>query len=207
MKILIIGSTGTIGSELLNQSLSLGHEVTAFARNPTGIALAHPALSIVQGDVMDPASLERAMLGHDAVLIALGVGAKGNIRARGTQNVITAMHHCGIRRLICLSSLGVGDSRENLNFFWKYLMFGLLLRRAYADHVAQEAVVRDSGLDWTIVRPGAYIDGTITQNYQHGFPPQRKKLKLKISRADVAHFMLRQLGNDEYLGASPGLSY
>lgn len=207
MKVLIIGSTGTIGTELLEQALTMGDEVTAFAREPSGISVEHTALSVVQGDVMDPASVERAMHGHEAVLIALGAGARGGIRARGTQIVIDAMRRCGIRRLICLSSLGVGNSRGNLNFVWKYLMFGLLLRRAYADHVAQEKVVSDSGLDWTIVRPGAYIDGTITENYQHGFSPERKQLKLKISRADVAHFMLRQLRDDAYMCASPGLSY
>ena len=102
----------------------------------------------------------------------------------------------GIRRLICLSSLGVGDSRENLNFLWKYLMFGILLRRAYADHVAQEQAARESGLDWTIVRPGAFVDGGITDTFRHGFSQDTKGLKLKISRADVAGFMLGQLASD-----------
>lgn len=207
MKVLIIGSTGTIGVELLRQSLAMDHAVTAFARDPSGIALNHPALTVVQGDVMDPATLDEAMHGHDAVLIALGAGTRGGIRARGTQNVVDAMRRHGISRLICLSTLGVGESRSNLNFTWKYLMFGLLLRRAYADHVAQEKIVGDSGLDWTIVRPGAYVDGDITRNYEHGFPPERKGLALKISRGDVADFMLQQLGDNAYLHACPGLSY
>ena len=77
---------------------------------------------------------------YDAVVIALGAGAKGDIRAQGTRHVIQAMRNHGVRRLICLSSLGVGESRGNLNFFWKYVMFGMLLRRAFADHVAQAIV-------------------------------------------------------------------
>ncbi len=91
------------------------HEVTAFAREPSSIAVEYPVLSVVQGDVIDPASVDRAMHGQDAVLIALGAGAKGKIRAQGTRVVIEAMRRHGIRRLICLSSLGVGDSRTSMD--------------------------------------------------------------------------------------------
>ena len=86
-------------------------------------------------------------------------------------------------------------------------MFGLLLREVYADHEAQDAFVRQSALDWTIVRPGAFTDGPATGAYRHGFPPTEANLKLKISRADVADFMLRQLTDDNYLRRAPGLSY
>ncbi len=207
MKVLIFGSTGTIGQQLVIQALAKGYEVTAFARDPSKIELEDSGLSIAQGDVMEPASVDRAMPGHDAVVIALGAGAKGDIRAQGTRHVIQATRNHGVRRLICLSSLGVGDSRGNLNFFWKYVMFGMLLRRAYADHVAQEQAVKESGLEWIIVRPGAYVDGSVTEKYQHGFSPNTKALELKVSRADVAHFMLNQLQDDKYLHKSPGLSY
>lgn len=207
MKILVFGPTGTIGREFLGQALAEGHEVTAFAREPSRLDAGNPALTVVQGDVMDSASVDRAVPGHDAVLIALGAGAGGGVRAQGTRHIIQAMRTHGVRRLMCLSSLGVGDSRENLNFFWKYVMFGFLLRRAYADHVAQEHAVRDSGLDWTIVRPGAYVDGPVTQSYRHGFSPSLKALELKISRADVAHFIVSQLDDRQYFYAAPGLSY
>jgi uncharacterized protein YbjT (DUF2867 family) len=168
---------------------------------------ADPALTIVLGDVMNPADVDTALPGHDAVQIARGAGAKGKIRAHGTRHVTAAMQAHGIRRLICLSSLGVGDSRGNLNFLWKYVMFGILLRRAYADRVAQEQAVRESGLDWTIVRPGTFVDGDVTDGYRHSFAQDTKDLKLKISRADVAGFMLGQLASDAYLRRSPGLPY
>ena len=86
-------------------------------------------------------------------------------------------------------------------------MFGLLLRRAFADHIAQEDRVRASSLDWTIVRPGAYTDGDRTVDYRHGFPASASNLKLKVSRADVADFMLKQLTDDSYLHRAPGISY
>lgn len=86
-------------------------------------------------------------------------------------------------------------------------MFGFLLRQAYADHVKQENYIKQSHLDWTIVRPGAFIDGNRTNNYRHGFPGTDKTTKLKISRTDVADFMLKQLTDDLYLHKTPGLSY
>ena len=112
----------------------------------------------------------------------------------------------GVRRLVCQTTLGAGDSRANLNFFWKRIIFGLLLRNVYADHEAQEAVIKRSDLDWIIVRPGAFTDGPATGAYKHGFPPTEKNIKLKISRADVAGFMLQQLTDDAYLRQTPSLS-
>ena len=156
---------------------------------------------------MDSALVDRAVVGHDAILIALGAGAKGQVRSTGTRNIIQAMQRNGVRRLVCLSTLGVGDSRAHLNFYWKHIMFGMLLRAAFADHVSQEEHVIRSELDWTIVRPAAYTDGERTGNYRHGFPATEKELKLKISRADVADFILTQLTDNSYVHMTPGVSY
>jgi uncharacterized protein YbjT (DUF2867 family) len=156
---------------------------------------------------MDLPSVEKAVQGQDAVLCSLGAGAKGTVRARGTKNIIRAMERAGVRRFVCQSSLGVGDSWGNLNLFWKYVMFRGFLRQAYADHVSQEDHVRQSDLDWTIVRPAAFTDGARTGEYRHGFPGNDKTTKLKVSRDDVADFMLKQLTHEEYLRKTPGLSY
>ena len=207
MKVLIFGATGTVGRELVTQALEMGHTVTAFARDPSKLAISHASLEIIEGDVMDSAAVDRAVAGHDAVLIALGAGSKGQVRSTGTRNIIQAMQKSGTRRLVCLSTLGVGDSRGNLNFLWKYVMFGMLLRAAFADHVSQEDHVIRSGLDWTIVRPAAYTDGERTGDYRHGFPATAKALKLKISRADVADFVLTQLADNSYVHMTPGVSY
>jgi hypothetical protein len=117
------------------------------------------------------------------------------------------MEKAGIRRFICQTTLGVGDSQDNLNFFWKRIMFGIILREAFADHVNQENYIKQSRLDWTIVRPAAFTDGKRTGVYRHGFTASDKALTLKISRADVADFMLKQLADDTYLHKTPGLSY
>ena len=207
MKLIIFGATGTIGRHLVDQALSQSHQVTAFARKPMALKLDHQDLTRHAGDVLDRGAVADAVQGHDAVLIALGSGRKGTVRSVGTKHVVEAMERHGVRRLVCQTTLGAGDSRTNLNFFWKRIMFGLFLREVYADHEAQEAFIKQSNLDWIIVRPGAFTDGPATGAYKHGFPPTEKNLKLKISRADVANFMLQQLTDDTYLRRSPGLSY
>lgn len=208
MNLLIFGSTGTLGRHIVQQALTAGHQVTAFARNPQKLQdIVHPNLHLVQGDVLDSASVERAMLGHDAVLCALGAGRKGQVRSEGSRTILQAMEKAGVQRFVCETTLGAGDSRENLNFFWKHIMFGFLLKEAYRDHELQEKYIRASPLNWTIVRPAAFTDGERTGIYRHGFTPTENHLKLKISRADVADFMLKQLADDTYLRKTPGLSY
>ena len=207
MKLIIFGSTGSIGRQLVRQGLEQGYLVTAYARDPSKLGIRHDNMKVVQGDAMDLSSVEKAVQGQDAVLCSLGAGAKGAVRSRGTKNIIRAMEKVGIRRFVCQSSLGVGDSWGNLNFFWKYVMFRGILRQAYADHVSQEDDVRQSDLDWTIVRPAAFTDGNRTGEYRHGFPGNDKTTKLKVSRDDVAEFMLKQLTHEEYLRKTPGLSY
>ncbi len=206
MNVIVFGATGTTGKEVVAQALEQGHTVTAFVRNPAKVEQTHPNLKVAQGDVLNPDDVATAVQGQDAVLSSLGAGPNGTVRSQGTQNIIEAMQQANVRRLISQSTLGVGDSRSNLNAYWKYLMFGLLLRRAYADHNRQEAFIRQSNLDWTIVRPGALTNGDRTGTYRHGFAATDKAITLKISVADVAEFMLSQLTDDTYLRATPGLS-
>lgn len=207
MKILIFGATGSIGRHLLEQALSQGHTVTAFTRDPAKIDIKHENLSVAQGDVMAQASVQKAVQGQEAVLCLIGAGKQGQVRSEGTRHIVQAMEQAGVQRLICQTTLGAGDSRGNLNFFWKYIMFGMLLRDALADHERQEQYVKQSSLDWTIVRPGAFTDDDHTGYYRQGFSGSDKTVELKISWADVADFMLKQLTDDSYLHQTPGLAY
>ncbi len=207
MKLIIFGATGSVGQHLVDQALAQGHQVTAFSRKPSALKSDHQNLTRYTGDVLDPNAVADAIPGHDVVLITLGAGRKGIIRSAGTKNVIEAMKRHGVRRLVCQTTLGLGESRAVLNFFWKRIMFGVLLREVYSDHKSQEVIVKQSDLDWIIVRPAAFTDGPLTGVYKHGFAPTEKTLKLKISRADVAGFMLQQLSDNTYLHQSPGQSY
>lgn len=207
MKILVFGATGSVGKIFVQQALDENHNVTAFVRRPMAFSMQHPKLSVVQGDVLNREAVVRATPGHDAVVCTLGAGSKGTVRAEGTKNIIAAMEKAGVKRLICQSTLGAGDSRGNMNFFWKYIMFGMLLRKAYADHELQESYVMKSNLHWTIIRPAAFTDGPRTGRYAHGFDGAANGLTLKVSRADVADFLLRQLSDLNYLRKTPGQSY
>ncbi|MGV9724951.1 NAD(P)-dependent oxidoreductase [Nocardia beijingensis] len=206
MRIAVFGATGTVGRLVVERALREGHEVTAFTRSAASVTQRHARLRVVEGDVLDTNSVQRAVEGQDAVLVSLGNGRNGVVRAGGTKAVIDAMRRTGVKRLICQTTLGVGDSRGNLNFLWKYVMFGLLLRPAYADHVEQEKHAMASDLDWTIVRPSAFTDGPATGGYRRGFPANEPGLTLKISRADIADFMIEQLTDTTYLRQAPGIS-
>lgn len=207
MKIIVFGATGTVGAEIVRQALKKGFHVTAFVRNPGKIANSgHANLSVHQGDACNPQEVERAVSGHDAVFCALGDGSAGKIRASGTLNIINAMHRAGVKRMLCLSTIGIGESYGNLNFFWKHIMFGMLLKKAFNDHKLQERYVRDSNLDYTIIRPSALTNGPISNTYKVDFDGKYRRLNLKISRLDVADFMLRQLNGSKYLKKAVSIS-
>ncbi|MFK7927634.1 MAG: NAD(P)-dependent oxidoreductase [Myxococcota bacterium] len=208
MNLLIAGATGGTGRALLTLALSEGHHVSALCRRPEALDLTHPRLRIVQGDVCDPETCARAVAGQDAVMVCLGAPAltRTSVRATGTATLIDAMNALGVRRLLCVSVLGAGETRALLPFFLKYVVFPLYLRGAVIDHEHQEEVVRRSGLDWTIIRPPHLTDGPSVGGVHHGFD-DLAGLSMKISRADLAAFMLEELNTGTYIGGSPAVSY
>ncbi len=206
MNITIFGATGTIGRCLVEQALAQRHDVTAFTRDSSRVTVVHDRLHAVEGDVTDADACLPAVKDADAVIVVLGAGREGVVREAGTRAVVEAMKRAGGgRRLVVQSTLGVGSSRPNLNLFWKYVMFGALLRPAYADHVRQERVVEESDLDWTIVRPSAFADQS-PGPVRHGFDGSESGLRLKIARADVAAFLLAQVEDQTYLRRAVSVS-
>lgn len=207
MRTVVFGATGSVGKLAVEALLKDGHEVVAFARRPERLELDHPALTLHRGDATRLADVTAALEGAEAAVVALGAGAsrKSRIRSQGTLTVIRAMQDTGVKRLICQSTLGAQESWSNLNFFWKRIMFGALLAPVFRDHELQEKLVEASGLDWTIVRPSAFTDGPATGAYREAFPASAR-LKLKISRADVAGFLARQVRDDSYLRRAVGIS-
>ena len=208
MRLIIFGSSGGTGRELVRVALDRGHAVTAFVRDPAALA-DRDRLEVVVGDALDSADVERAVDGHEAVLCALGKPATspGRLRSEGTGHIVRAMQRSGPRRLICLSTIGIGDTRPLMSPLYRYVLIPSLLRRTFADHARQEALVRSSGLDWTIVRAGVLTDGPQTERHAHGFPPSDRSRQIEISRADVASFMLGQIDESTYVGEAPSVSY
>lgn len=208
MNVLIFGATGGTGRELVRQALDRGHSVTAFARDPSALG-ERDGLRWLAGDVLDATAVERAVAGHDVVLCVLGAPATkpGNVRSQGTRNIVRAMEDAGPRRLICQSTIGIAETRGLLPPLYRYIIVPFLLRRTFAEHERQEAAVRSSDLQWTIVRAAALTDGEPTGSYRHGFTPTEGSLEFEISRADVANFTIGLLSDDAYLHESPCVSH
>ncbi len=209
MRLLIIGSTGGTGRELVNQALEQGHEVTALARNPEKLNVKHRHLHTMKGDVTHLQCVEQAVGGQDAVLCALGtkVLRKNSIQSDGTRNIIRAMRHHCVQRLVLESSLDVGDSRGQLGFFFAHIIRPIFLRNIFADKEVQEKLVMESPLEWIIVRPAYLTNGPRVGKYRAGFSTTDRSIKRKISRADTADFMIKQVEDNTYLRKTPGLSY
>ena len=210
MKLLIIGATGGTGRELVKQALEQGHAVTAFARNPAEINVQHPNLTVVKGDVLDSVSVENAVRGKDAVLSALGHKKwfiKTRILSDGTRNVITAMQKLGVKRFICETSLGVGDSMGRLGLYYTLFVIPVITYFYFRDKGIQERYIMESSLDWTIVRPGQLTNGPKRNTYRHGPRIGNWILTVRISRADTADFMLKQLTDNTYVRKVVAVAY
>jgi putative NADH-flavin reductase len=211
LRVLIIGATGGTGRQLVQQALEQGHDVTAFVRNPRRLKMEHSKLRIVQGDVLDYESVDAAMKGQNAVLCALGhkrLLGPTTILSRGTANIMRAMKNCGVPRLICESSLGVGDAVGRLGLPATLLFVPLILPFYFWDRVRQEALIADNiDIDWVIVRPATLTNGPARGDYRHGFAVGSYIWPSRVSRADVADFMLKQLNDDTYAGTAPGICY
>jgi len=208
MNILIVGATRGIGRQLLEQALASGHAVTALVRNPQRLAIQHERLRVIKGDILDLDSVARAMAGQDAVCCTIGVKApwfRVTVFSEGTKNLLQAMNKTGVKRLICVTGIGAGDSKGHGGFLYDCIFLPLLLKPIYADKDRQESLIKASDVDWTIVRPGFLTNGPLTKNY-------RKLTDMTgvtagwISRADIAHFILEELESKQHLKRTPLLT-
>jgi uncharacterized protein YbjT (DUF2867 family) len=210
MRLLIIGGTGGTGRELVRQALDRGHDVTVLARKPSKLRLSHERLRVVRGNVLDRASIEAASRGQGAVLSALGHKRwlyPTRILSAGTANILEAMEACGIRRFVCETSLGLGESCGRMGLYYTLFVIPVILPFYYWDKRRQERLIRASGLDWVIVRPGVLTNRPPRGMYRHGRGVGHWLWTVRISRADTAAFMLDQVTSDRYLRSAPGVCW
>ena len=211
MNIIIFGATGGTGKVLTEQALAEGHSVTGFDRHPDALKLQHPDLKQIQGDIFDVALVEQAIAGQDVVVCVLGVkpGTTTPVCSVGTKNIIQGMQKQGVKRLMVESSFAVaaldGEWRE---VPWLVPLLSLFRkeRAMFMDHVRQEEFVRQSNLDWIIVRPARLTDTPRTGVYQAGEHLSMSP-RSHIGRPDVTDFMLRQIYHDTYIHTTPRLKY
>ena len=208
MKLLVFGATGGTGRQTVTQALAQGHQVTAFARQPTALATQHPNLTVVQGDGQDKEAVRKVMPGHDAVISALGTRGGPPMLPEITRKVLDAMQEHGIRRSLWVSSFGAGDSIKQMSWMAQTVIVRGFLRQAIEEKNAQEQIIMASETDWIITRPGGLTDGPCTGVYRVlGRGSKEKVGRPSISRADVADFMLKNLTGDRYLREAVGLTY
>lgn len=209
MKILLLGATGRTGRLLASQALAEGHEVTAFARDPARMTMVHSRLRVIPGDVLDAESVDRAVIGHDAILGALGFRAwrPPPVLSQGMRNVFDAMERHLVRRVVVLSAAGAlredaGSTIGNLGIG----LFRRLLPGVYAEHGKMLHEMRERDLDWVAVRAVLLTNSRKRGRYRvamEGIPSGG----FRISRGDVAEFMIRQLTTETYVRKMPSLAY
>jgi uncharacterized protein YbjT (DUF2867 family) len=210
MRVIVIGATGNLGTEVVREALAAGHDVTALARNTPTIAITDDSLRVMRGDAKDPTSLQRAIVDQDAVISCLGTKDRkdSTLRSEGIRNTIAAMRKHGVNRLIVFSAFGVGDSAVQLkrnSFFFGRIIQPLLLKAPFEDMAKMEEEVRASGLDWTIVRPSALTKKPATGAVKAVLGDD-ETVGASIPYADVASFMVEQLASDRYVGKAPAIS-
>lgn len=210
-RILVVGATGGTGREVVRQALERGFEVTALARDPAKLGIEHPRLEVVRGDVLQPATLEPAVRGADAVVCALGHQrwlGPSRILSRGTGNLLRAMSAAGVPRLVCETSLGVGDSAGRLGLYYTLFVLPVILPFYYWDKTRQERAIAASTGEWVIVRPVVLTDrparpagGAVRTGRDVG----SWLWTARVPRADVAAFLLDQTTDDRHLGTAVGV--
>ena len=201
-RILVLGATGATGRQVIEQAAATDLEVTALVRAPDKLPAAGRQLRVVTGDIRtDSPDVRAAFEGQDAVISALGVGKSfksGGLIAQASQLIVSAMREHGVRRLVFTSAFGVGATWQDTPLVPRLFM-KTLLRDVYADKAAGEQVIKNSGLDWTIVYPAGLTNGPRTGSARVG-----ERLKLsgfpRVSRDDVAAVLLQQLDDRRFVG-------
>jgi len=209
--VLIVGASRGIGLETVKIALKAGHSVRAMARSATAIRIDNARLEKLDGHALDRHTMERALVGTHAVIQTLGVSPSpqrivGGTRlfSTATRILVDAMAASAVRRLICVTGLGAGDSRGRGGLLYNAGLC-LFLGRIYADKDVQERIIRQSRLDWTIVRPAVLTDGPRTGAYRVLVDARDWRSGL-ISRADVADFLVKQISDASLIHKTPVLT-
>lgn len=209
MKVIVFGASGRTGLQIVEQALAAGHQVTAFVRSPAKVAIQHKNLTLFQGDVTDPAAVEKAVAGQEAVVSALGPTRPPvpGMMETSAKNIVAAIRKAGVRRLVSTSGAGVHDPEDRPKLVDKLIkgLLTLLSREVLEDSEANVRVIRETDLDWTIVRFPMMRDGPQTGKYRVGYIGRDSGSQ--ISRADGADFVVRELSEGKYIHKAPVVSY
>ena len=208
LSIVVFGGTSGVGLETVKQALQRGYTVTSIARRPERMTVDHPMLVNLQGDISDRDSFNDAIKNKDAIISAIGLGPtrkEVTVYSNGMNNVLAAMRQFGVSRVISVTGIGAGDSQGHGGFFYDHILNPLLLKNDYADKTRQEQILKQSEVEWSIVRPGFLNDDEAGLSYRV-VNNLKGVIAGSIARADVAHFMLAALEQDSHIGSTVLLS-
>ena len=208
MRVLIIGASRGIGLETARQALEAGYGVRTFARSSAANLNSNSSLENFRGDALNVEDVKTVLVGVDVVIQTLGVGIGELFRpvhlfSEATEILIGAMKTQKVKRLICVTGFGAGDSRASISCLQR-LPFQVVFGRAYDDKSLQEQLIKDSELDWTIARPGVLTSGRRTNHYKVLSEASQFRNGI-ISRANVADFLVRQIVDQTYIHKAPVL--
>jgi len=210
MNMIVFGATGPTGREVVRQGLELGRDVTAFVRDPSALELEDAHLQVLKGDVIDPDTVIAALAGQDAVVSALGSHSRKGpvtVYSVGMANLLKGMAVHGVRRIACVSAGGVGNPKDpNLPWVYRKIILGGFMKEICADMERMEKLIQAGGTEWTIARPVGLSDEPLTAEYRvaegtslpHGS---------RISRADLAAFLLKAVRSPEYVRKAVAIAY
>jgi uncharacterized protein YbjT (DUF2867 family) len=204
MRILVVGASQGTGALCVKAALAKGYSVGAFSRTPAKLDITHAALTKIAGDFHDAASVNKAVAGHDAVIISASPTKLSAIKdtpdyfSRGTKYCVDAMKEHGVKRLVVLTAHGVGDSESVASWFQRKLLIHGLLKGFFRDHDVQERITQESGLDFVIARPTRLTNGSAKGKYVR--TAELISVPSSISRADVADFMVDACESTTWVG-------
>ena len=203
MKVLVIGAGGKTGKLIVERAIAAGHEVTALLHEPKDEKHEphFPSkVEVIHGDARNPTRLEQIMSGQNAVVDAIGghkPWAKTELETDTARVIIDTMKRNNVKRLIAISVLGEGESKDQAGFFYEHILMPTFLHGAIPDKAGMESAIVHSGLDFVIVRPPVLSDGDATNHIRLIEPHEHAH---KLTRADLAEFIVDQLTADTYLG-------
>jgi putative NADH-flavin reductase len=200
MRALVLGATGGVGRLIVEGALERGHRISALVRSPERLAGLAARVNVVHGDALDPDAVSRGVAGHDAVLYALGAGnvRRTTLFSDSTRILLLAMQHDGVRRLVCVTGVGAGDTKGHGGFLYDRVLYPLFTHGIYADKDEQERLIRLSSLDWTLVRPAAFRARAPEGPLRVVTRVEGVTLR-RISRQEVAAFVLDELEQGRYI--------
>jgi uncharacterized protein YbjT (DUF2867 family) len=201
MNLVVLGATGRSGHLVVEQALAGGHTVTALVRSPQKLAVANSNLRVVTGEVTDAATLASALKGADALISTLG--GKGSVIADSTAAIVAAARQTGVRRVVVLSSWVV--ERDRLDAVTR-LLTGIAMGGVINDKSVGEQLLRQSDLDWTIVYASVLSDGPATGSPVVLPENANRSMSQRISRADVAAWMIQAAASGQQSRRSVGIT-